>query len=350
VWFNKHALTNIIAFKNLSDLYNITYSRPDRSFYVHRTEHGLPDMQFKMHQSGLHYFDPEDMTSFQFVTTVSGNKAHFTDRQIKGAETARQYYRTLGYPSMKDFRWVIQSNLIKDCPITVADIDIALEIWGPDIAALKGKTSRSKPPIVAPDFVKVPKDILSAHRDVCLAADIFFLNKIPFFLTISRNICFTTVTHLKDRKRETIFKAYKAVHSIYLQRGFKITLVNLAGEFGPLQALIQELGTRANLASAHEHVPEAERRIRVVKERTRAIRYGLPFDRIPRLMTIHVVFQGACMLNFFPTKGGISDTLSPRTLLLGTTLDQKKDFRLTFGDYCQVHKNDTPRNSQAART
>jgi hypothetical protein len=130
---------------------------------------------------------------------------------------------------MKDFRWVVQSNLIKDCPITVADIDIALEIWGADIAALKGKTSRSKPPIVAPDFVKVPKDILSAHRDVCLAADIFFVNKIPFFLTISRNICFTTVTHLKDRKPETIFKAYKAVHSMYLQQGFKITLVNLDG-------------------------------------------------------------------------------------------------------------------------
>jgi hypothetical protein len=34
VWYNKRALTNIVAFKNLSDLYNTTYSRPDRSFYV----------------------------------------------------------------------------------------------------------------------------------------------------------------------------------------------------------------------------------------------------------------------------------------------------------------------------
>jgi hypothetical protein len=127
VWYNKRALTNIVAFKSLSDLYNITYRRPDHSFYVHRTEHGLPDMHFKMHPSGLHYYDPEDMTSFQFVTTVSGNKAHFMDRQIKGAEKARNYYRILGYPSMKDFRWAVQSNLIKDYPITLSDIDIALE-------------------------------------------------------------------------------------------------------------------------------------------------------------------------------------------------------------------------------
>jgi hypothetical protein len=187
VWYNKHALTNIVAFKNLIDLYDITYSRPDRSFYVHRTEHGLPDMQFKMHSSGLHYYDPEHHSTFQFVTTVSGNKAHFTDCQVKGADKARKYYRTLGYPSVTDFRWVVQSNLIQNCPVTVQDIDVALEIWGPDVAALKGKTSRGKSPIVAPDFVKVPPDILSAHRDVCLAADIFFVNKIPFFLTVSRN-------------------------------------------------------------------------------------------------------------------------------------------------------------------
>jgi hypothetical protein len=104
------------------------------------------------------------------------------------------------------------------------------------------------------------------------------------------------------------------------------------------------------LASAHEHVPEAERRIRVVKERTRAIRYGLPFDRMPRLMTINMVLYAARMLNYFPVKGGISDTLCPRTLVQGLPLDHKNDFRLAFGDYCQVHEHDTPRNSQAART
>jgi hypothetical protein len=193
------------------------------------------------------------MTPFQFVTTVSGNKAHFTDRQIKGAKKAHTYYRTLGYPSMKDFRWVVQSNLIKDCSITVSES--ALEIWGPNIA---GSSQRQNFTQQTSDYCtglhespkRYPMGTPGCMSGACLAADIFFMNKIPFFLTISRNICFTTVTHLKDRKPETIFKAYKAVHLLYLQRGFKITLVNLDGKFSPLQALIQELGTRANLASA----------------------------------------------------------------------------------------------------
>jgi hypothetical protein len=54
-------------------------------FVVHREPEGKPDMEFQMHKSGLHYFDPRD-SKFIFVNTVSKNKAGFTKRQIKEAE------------------------------------------------------------------------------------------------------------------------------------------------------------------------------------------------------------------------------------------------------------------------
>jgi hypothetical protein len=57
---------------------------------------------------------------------------------------------------MKDFKWVIRSNQIKYCPVTVQDIDVALKIWGKNIAALKGKTTQCKTIPVARDYVKVP--------------------------------------------------------------------------------------------------------------------------------------------------------------------------------------------------
>jgi hypothetical protein len=57
------------------------------------------------------------------------------------AEKARVLYATLGYPSKKDFKWVIQSNQINNCPVTVQDVDAAHNIWGKNIAALKGKTT-----------------------------------------------------------------------------------------------------------------------------------------------------------------------------------------------------------------
>jgi hypothetical protein len=68
-----------------------------------------------------------------------------------------------------------------------------------------------------------------------------------------------------------------------LKRGFTITLVLVDGEFAAVQALIHAMdnGPRVNTTSANEHVPEAERRIRVVKERVRENRHDLPFTRIP---------------------------------------------------------------------
>jgi hypothetical protein len=194
--------------------------------------------------------------------------------------------------------------------------------------------------------------LLKLHRDVTMSADIFFVNKIPFFLTLSRKICFTAVNHLTDRKVKTIFSAYEEIHKFYLNRGFRITTLLVDGEFAPLQVLIQSMpgGPRVNLTSASEHVPEIERRIRVVKERSRSARHSLPYNRIPRLLTIHIVFLAVKLLNYFPTKGGISDTISPKTLMTGETLDYKKHLSLQLGQYCQVHEDDAPRNSQLPRT
>ena len=110
---------------------------------------------------------------------------------------------------MEDFQWVVRSNMIKDFPVTLDDTNVAQGIWGKDIAALKGKTTRRKPEPVAMDFVKVPKELMKLHNNVFLTADIFFVNKIPFFLSLSRKIYFTAATHLKSRKVDEIYKAFK---------------------------------------------------------------------------------------------------------------------------------------------
>jgi hypothetical protein len=65
---------------------------------------------------------------------------------------------------------------------------------------------------------------------------------------------------------------------------------------------------------------------------------------------IHIVFNAVKMLNFFPMKGGISDMLSPKTIMSGETLEYKEHLSLQVGQYCQVHKEDTLCSSQSPRT
>ena len=52
------------------------------------------------------------------------------------------------------------------------------------------------------------------------------------------------------------------------------------------------------------------------------------------------------MLNYFPPKGGVSDAISPKTIMSGKQLDYKKHLTLKIGQYCQVHEEENPRNSQ----
>jgi hypothetical protein len=304
-WFSTRAITNIISLRNLIDQYHVTYYSDDLMFVVHRESDSKPKMEFRMNESGLHYYDPRKEHHHTFVNNVSENKTGFTNRQIKGAELALTLYKTLSYPSMKDFKWVIRSNQIKDCPIKIHGIDVAMKIWGNNISALKGKTTRSKTHLVARDYVKVPKELLKLHKEVFLTTDIFFVNNIPFFLTLRRNICLTAVNHLAYRTAPQIFKAFKEMYQYYLQRGFHITTVHADGEFAPLKTLIESIpgGPMVNLESANEHVPEIERRIRVVKERCRATRHILTFQIIPKLMMIHIVLNVVKLLIFFQQRG-----------------------------------------------
>jgi hypothetical protein len=200
---------------------------------------------------------------------------------------------------------VIRSNQIKDCPLTIQDIDVALKIWGKHIVSFKGKTTRSKMNQAERDYVKVPKELLKLHKEVFMTTDIFFVNKIPFFLTLSHNICFTAVNHLVDRNVMHIFKAFKYMYQYYLQRVLHITMVHAKSEFAPLKNLIEFIpdGPMVNLASANKHVPEIKHRIQVVKERYRTTQHRLPLQRIPKLMMIHIVLNVVKMLIFFRPRG-----------------------------------------------
>jgi hypothetical protein len=152
------------------------------------------------------------------------------------------------------------------------------------------------------------------------------------------------VNHVTNQKAESIFKAFEEIYRFCPQRGFKIPTARADGEFAPLQAMTQAMpgGPRVNLASANEHVPEIERRIRVVNKRSRSARHSLPFNKIPKLLVIYIVFYAVKLLNHFPAKGGVSDIISPKTIVSGEALHHKKHLSLQIGQCCQVH---APRNS-----
>ena len=184
---------------------------------------------------------------------------------------------------MRDFRTAVQFKQIAECPVTTDDIDVAQAIWGKSVAALKGKTVRKQPAPVVSNQIQIPREFMNLHKKVWLACDLMFINRSAFFVSISRKICFTGSIHITNKTHVSVLAALKATMNFYERRGFRIAFIHGDGDFESLRTQIEDLPgkPRLEVAAPGEHVHEIERRIRVIKERFRALESSMPFDHLP---------------------------------------------------------------------
>ena len=95
-------------------------------------------------------------------------------------------------------------NLIRNFPVMTSDIEIAEDIWGKDVGALKGGKVCKIPTQAKMDFLKVPEWSLKSHNKVFVAFNVMFINRMPFMVSVLRNIKFNTVQKLGKRKKYTL--------------------------------------------------------------------------------------------------------------------------------------------------
>jgi hypothetical protein len=136
------------------------------------------------------------------------------------------------------------------------------------------------------------------------------------------------------------------VTSKFTQRGFSIAAYNGDNEFEKLRDHLSP--TTLNIVARGEHVGPIERSIRTIKERVRCSCQGLPYKRIPKIMTQSIVESSVTWLNAFPAKEGASKTLSPSAIILGTPKPDHSKLKITFGAYAQAYESTT--NTTQARS
>ena len=254
----------------------------------------------------------------------------------------------IGNPSENDFKGLVSNNMIANCPVTTTAITNARNIFGKDLASVRGKTVRWAPAPVVGDYVAVPRGVIDKNKSVTLAADVFFVDGIAFLLTVSRNIKFITAEHVATRTAKSLSKHLDRVIQVYTRAGFNVRTILMDGEFEKVKNELPLVV--CNTTAAKEHVSEAERSIRTIKERMRGIVGTLPFEFIPRRLKMEFIYFVVLWLNAFPAKSGISSTYSPRELLVRWKLDYKKHCRVLPGTYCETHDEPVPTNTMTPRT
>ena len=93
--------------------------------------------------SGLNIFKLNyvDAYPYNFLNTVSENKAFFSRRETRGAEAARDQQGQIGWPSDQLYYEYVRDNLIKNSKATLDDLRRAQYLFGgPTVELLKGKT------------------------------------------------------------------------------------------------------------------------------------------------------------------------------------------------------------------
>ena len=146
VWYDPKAIANILSLRRVQDCYHITYDMSHRRFII--TKPSGKEFAFHESEGGLHYLDTTHQQGQQrqghifAVNTVKDNKKNFTNNDYLQAVRARELQVTVGHPSDKDLIKILKASSLPNCPVTPRDVLIANKLFGPDVGALKGKTTR----------------------------------------------------------------------------------------------------------------------------------------------------------------------------------------------------------------
>lgn len=139
-----------------------------------------------------------------FVTTVSDNLTRYTKRDVIGAKKARDLLARLGYPSVENAIAMLRDGTGFD--VTPCDFRVADAIWGPDIASLRGKTTRSIS-MVPNTSLSVP--VLQQQQTVVI--DIMFIDQVSTLVAVAYPLDLTFGVTLD---RTTSGKASRTAESV----------------------------------------------------------------------------------------------------------------------------------------
>jgi hypothetical protein len=126
-------------------------------------------------------------------------------------------------------------------PFTTTDLTNSDALFGPDRGAIRGKTVRKKPSRVRPDLIRLPQQLYERLKIVTLAADVMFVNGLPFFITKSRGIKLITVQFLPSHTADRLVESLHSVMRVYRRGGFIVETCLMDMEFTKIADKVTEL-------------------------------------------------------------------------------------------------------------
>ena len=145
-----------------------------------------------------------------------------------------------------------------------------------------------------------------------------------------------TVQTGKNCTASSIIKGIESVINLYKARGFNVNTIHGDNKFD-IECLKSAITpTVTQIYGKDKHVDSVERSIQTVKDRTRSICHGLPYQYYTKLMINSLVEYTIYWINVFPSRSGASKTMSPSNIILGRARPNFNYSHIEYGAYAMV--------------
>ena len=329
---------NLLSLGLVKDMYEVTLE--DDDFVVHIQEDNKK-IRFTRRDDDLWGCDSKEIMIKDVLftnkiintDTVADRESKFSGNEVRKARQARDIMKQLGYPSSRDMIKMIVKGMMINIPITAKYVIRANDIYGPDVASLKGKTVKKK--------CKKSKEILiprSMKKKQDLYTDMFYWRGQGFMLSMAMPLGIRFITPVTKPETTGYLKTLLEGHTGRMKsHDFDVRCIHVDPQKS-IAALDGKIDCTMDISGARQHVSIIERSIRTVKERMRSIENGLYF-KCPRRFIKGLGYSAVEHINMFP-RSDQKDEVSPRELFTGIKLDYNRDVRnLAFGSYVQAHED-----------
>lgn len=301
VWFSSQSAANILslhllyndgfpsAYDEVSDMFSL--STPNNGVLVFEWD---DDIEHYVCNFDKHVRGTRGQNVVSTYTTIAENTAKYPARQVKAAKQARELEMRAGFPSVGKLKELIASGNVINEPTSIQDLERAVNIYGPTVPALKGKTRKMQPTSMP---LERPRSVIRGA--LVMHIDIVFMRGVPYLLSVTTPLGYIMAEVLtkkaspvakEDMERFarsvsnirnalfTMFNSYRS-HNYTVE---KLLTDNEGGIVG-LTPEIERLGCVVNPTGPGQHVPLVEHKAKLLKERRRCHIHHVPFA-IPFIM------------------------------------------------------------------
>ena len=138
---------------------------------------------------------------------------------------ARKIQTRVGNPLDTEFKNMVHEKILANFPLKLEHTTNANNIFGTNVAGLRGKSVRTKPTWVEREYIPIPRAFYVLHKFLTLTADMMFVNGLLFLINLSRTIKNFTTKYIPNQTSAQLIRSLNKTVKLYSRNRFFVNIV-----------------------------------------------------------------------------------------------------------------------------